>query len=506
MNNLKTELKSSEKATLQLTENQAVGYVTSGKNLVDINFKISSYRTNSQNLIYDFDKAFHEDKNLAVKWLFFARDVREGLGERDLFQKVFSHLISTHKSKNIEYLLSVIPEFGRWKDIFDIFEIIKDTKYEKFVIEMIKNQLETDLKAMAQNKSTSLMPKWMPRENTSSKSRVHLARYLQQKLGMKPSEYRKKIASLNKFLNTTEVLLSAKDVKRLDYERIPSLANLKYKNTFLRIDEERRREYLEKLSKGEAKMNMSVGYPHDIVHAYMKDQRFMRGSTRFNIDEALEGAWKNLKSLNLSNTIVIGDSSGSMCAVVGNTQVQALEVAHALGIYCGDHNTGPFKNKMITFSRTPKYLEWKDEDTLAAKLGIAFGYSEVANTNIEAVFELILKTAIKNHCKQDEIPGTILIISDMEFDSATDGRTDRTLFDSISEKYEKNGYKLPKICFWNVCGRSNTVPMQENENGVALVSGFSVNTIKLVTSGQLDPFLILKEVLEQERYKNIIWE
>jgi len=512
MNNLKNEVKAEEVSQLQYTENMALGHSTSGENLVDVNFKIASYRSNKKSIIPDFDKAFHDDKNLAVKFLFFARDAREGLGERDFFLRVFSHLIETHKSSNIEALIAAIPFYGRWKDIFDIYESIKDSPYEKFVIDLITSTLENDLNLMKNKKPISLLSKWAPRENCSEKGRIELARHIMKKLDWKPAKYRKTLSALNKYLNTTEIMLSAKEFNKINYEQVPSLANLKYKNAFLRNDEERRREYLGKLSKGEVKMNMSVGYPHDIVHAYMNNQRFTgsygwgHGTMKFKIDEALEGAWKNLPSLSLENTIVVGDSSGSMTATVGNTEVQAIEVAHALGIYCGDHNSGPFKNKMITFSERPKYLEWKDEDTLAAKLGIAFSHSEVANTNIEAVFDLILKTALKNHCSQEDLPKTILIISDMEFDGATSGRRDKTLFQEIKAKFKANNYEVPRCVFWNVSSRTNTIPMQKHENGVALVSGFSVQILKMVNSGKLDPFEILKEVLESDRYKKIIWE
>lgn len=512
MENLKSEVKSRDDAQLQYTENGALGYATSGKDLVDINFKVTSYRSDSSFLIRDFEKAFHHNKNLAVKWLFYARDAREGLGERNLFQKVFSYLIGTHRSGYLASLIKLIPEYGRWKDVFDIYPAIKDTQYEDLVIGMIKTQLEQDLVGILHDKPISLLAKWAPRENCSSQGRRQLARHIMAKLGMNPTRYRKTLAKLNKALKTTEIDLSSKNFGGINYEAVPSLANLKYKNAFLRNDETRRREYLGKLAKGEAKMNMAVAFPHEIVHAYRKSQRFQgqfgwgHGSTSFQIDEALEGAWKNLPSFELQNTIVVSDSSGSMTASVGNTDLQAIEVAHALGIYCGDHNTGPFKNKMITFSESPKYLEWKEDDTLAAKLSIAFNHSEVANTNIEKVFQLILNTAIKNHCKQEEIPGTILIISDCEFDEQTSGRTDQTLFGNLAKRYEVAGYKLPRLAFINLCSRSKTIPIQENENGVILMSGFSVQMVKMLYSGKTDPYEVLCETLNSERYKPIIWE
>jgi hypothetical protein len=149
-------------------------------------------------------------------------------------------------------------------------------------------------------------------------------------------------------------------------------------------------------------------------------------------------------------------------------------------------------------------------------LNIARRHNEVANTNIEAVFDLILATAVNNHMSQEEIPANILIVSDMEFDScATSGTATRngwggyyssskrptsTLFDTIAKKYASYGYKLPRLVFWNVNSRTGTIPVKENDLGVALVSGFSVNVAKMVMSGKTDPFECLLETLNSERY------
>jgi hypothetical protein len=506
MNQIKTELHTAEKAKLSYTENGALGHATSGRFLLDMNFKVTSYRKkNPKEAINDFMKAFMEDRNLAVKWLFFVRDAREGLGERELFRWCFNHLIATNKSDHAEALIKAIPEYGRWDDLL----VAMNTQYEDIAIHVMKHQLDEDLKNMAAGKPVSLCAKWMPRENTSNKARIALAKKIATAFGMSAKEYRKMVAPLNKYCKTVEVFASAKDWKRIDYNTVPSLANLKYKNAFMKNDATRRREYLEALEKGEAKINMSVGFPHDIVHAYTKGKISGGWGSRkvtYPVDTALEAAWKALKNIELSNTMVVSDSSGSMETKVGGTSISAMEVAHAIAIYCADHNSGSFKNKMITFSESPKYLEWSDNDTLATKLGIAFSHSEVANTNIEKVFNLILDTAVKNHCAQEDLPKQILIASDMEFDQATSGRTDITLFRNIKQKFAAYNYKLPKLCFWNICGRTGTVPVQENENGVALVSGFSVNTLKMVLSDKLDPYEALKDTLNSERYKDIIWE
>lgn len=129
---------------------------------------------------------------------------------------------------------------------------------------------------------------------------------------------------------------------------------------------------------------------------------------------------------------------------------------------------------------------------------------DCSNTDIEATMKLILNTAIKNHCSQMDMPKNVIIISDMQFDSSNSYyrmNWNETLFESISKEYEKYGYKLPKICFWNVCSRDfDTIPMQKNELGLVLCSGFSTTNMKMFMSGKIDPYAILLEQINNKRY------
>jgi len=231
-------------------------------------------------------------------------------------------------------------------------------------------------------------------------------------------------------------------------------------------------------------------------------------------DQALEVLWKALPNFgNLENTLVVADGSGSMGARIGKTNIRALDVANALAIYFAEHCEGGFKNNYITFSHTPQLVNLGD-GSLFSKKKIAEDHSEVANTNIEAVFELILKTAVNKKMKQEELPATILIISDMEFDECTSNRgawgwsrsdtkfatVNETLFAQLANKYAKYGYKLPRLAFWNVMSRTMTVPVQQNDAGVILVSGFSPAAVKLVLSGKADPYEALVDILKDPKY------
>ena len=261
-------------------------------------------------------------------------------------------------------------------------------------------------------KSISLISKWLPSENSSSAKTRQMAMKIIHALNVRPPQYRKMLSALRKYIDVTERKMSANRWEEIKYEAVPSRANLNYNSAFLRHDEQRRREYLGKLEKGETKINASVLFPHDIVHKYKKGDYGLNFASRS--DPALEAMWKALPNTvkDGEGTIVVADGSGSMSAHVGNTQVSAWEVAHALAIYFSERLTGPYKDQYITFSENPQLVRLGGCGTLVSKISTALRHCEVANTNIEAVFDLILSTAVRNHLTQNELPKNILIISD----------------------------------------------------------------------------------------------
>ena len=490
---------------VSITENGAVGYRTTGKNLLDLNFAVASLRKMPDTEVAKrFMKAFYEDQILAMKWLFYARDVRGGLGERRLFRVVMADLVKS-KPEMVIPVINLIPEYGRYDDLWCLLD---DDESATAVYHLIDKQLKADWDGMAAKKPISLIAKWMPSINASSAKTKEYGKKLCRALGMTEREYRKALSKLRKYLDVVEVKMSDKNWSEIKYEAVPSRANLIYNSAFLRNDEDRRRAYLGKLEKGETKINASTLFPHDIVHKY--------NMTRSK-DAAIEAMWKSLPDAvrECGNTIVVADGSGSMMTCVDNSScVTALEVANALAIYFAERSSGQFKDTYITFSERPQIVDLSKGKSLLDKLRIARMHNEVANTNIEAVFDLILDTAVDNKMSQDDLPKNILIISDMEFDScascngtrrdswgyAVRKAPDQKLFDVIAKKYAKAGYQMPRLVFWNVNSRTGTIPVKENELGVALVSGFSVNIAKMVMSGKVDPFECLLETLNSERY------
>ena len=491
---------------VSVTENGAVGYRTTGKDLLDLNFAVASLRKMpDMEVVKRFKKAFCEDKVLAIKWLFYARDVRQGLGERRLFRVVLADLVKSNPEMVIP-VINLIPEYGRFDDLWCLLD---DAESADAVYKIVDNQLKQDWENMSAKKPISLIAKWMPSINASSVKTKEYGKKLCKALKMTEREYRKALSKLRAYMDVVEVKMSDKNWSEIKYEAVPSRANLIYNNAFLRNDEARRREYLGQLEKGETKINASTLFPHDIVHKYMNNGWSARLKQK---DATIEALWKALPDAvkGCGNTIVVADGSGSMtCTVDHNSGVTALEVANALAIYFAEHSSGQFKDKYITFSERPRLVDFSNCKSLHAKLQTALVHSEVANTNIEKVFDLILNTAISNKMFQEDLPQNVLIISDMEFDHCAScgnsnrwecNRPTRKLFDVIAKRFADAGYTMPRLVFWNVNSRTGTIPVKENDLGVALVSGFSVNVAKMVMSNKTDPFECLLETLNSERY------
>ena len=498
----------------QQTENGATGYSTSGQNLVDLNFVVPSNHKNvSSNELEKFVQALNEDTVLAVKWLFYLRDVREGLGERDSFIKLFKTLWLTDPVSAVK-VVKLIPEYGRWKDVIDILaEFPSDNDLTETIYLLIKNQLKEDCVNFIEDKSVSLLAKWLPSINASGKSRK-LAKRICNKLALTFENYRKVLSTLRKYLDVTEVKTCGGKWNEIDYNKVSSNANARYLNSFMRHDPERRQKYLDELSSpvsSGAVMHASNLYPHEVYAKY--------SGYRPIVDQGIEELWNNLKNIeNVGNLLVVSDGSGSMVTKIAGSSIKAIDVSRSLGIFFSERCNGEFKDKVIEFSRNPRYIDLSNCKTLADKKNVMCQYNDCSNTDIEKVFDLLLNTAITHKIPQNELPQKILIISDMEFDFATTiccdysyGHYDhddvmsryRTLFETIKNKWIHAGYTMPGIIFWNVNSRTQTIPVQANECGVTLVSGYSPNIVKMIISGEINPYESLKSILNSDRYKVI---
>ena len=470
------------------TENGALAYRSTQSFCLDMFFKAGAMRNSSAKEIAEtVARAYAEDPDKTMKIIFFARDARGGLGERRFFRIAVSALME-FAPEAVRRNLEFFPEYGRFDDLC----VLLGTPLEKYAAEIIDTQLRFDKASMATGGKVSLLAKWMPSVNASSKETRNMGRRLAGLLGMSEPEYRRTLVSLRKYSDILENRLRERDYT-FNYEVQPSCAMFKYRKAFIRNDGERYTQFLNKVNSGEAKLNADRLYPYDIV----------RKAIEGNISEteriSLDTAWKSLPDLSAAkreNAIAVIDGSGSMNCGCG---IRPIDAALSLGIYFAEHNTGAFANHFITFSQTPRLVEIKGRD-IVEKARYCRTFNEIANTDLEAVFKLILKTAIKNHVPQSELPAKIYIISDMQFDYCVTGGNNNVLFQAVRTLYRQYGYNLPEVIFWNVNSRSDAMPVTRSETGAALVSGYSTAVFDMVMGGECSPESVMDRILASERY------
>ena len=401
----------------QYTENGAVGYVTTSHDLLDLNFAVPSFRKDiGYGYIVKFRDVLQDSPNLTLRWLLFLRDIKEGLGERDTFRHFLYCLSQFDSELCIKFLKTVeIENFGRYDDYINLFgklvdEVPKERAIRNEIVGILGKQLNADIANCMQKKPISLLAKWLPSEKASCRIKRRLAKELAFKFGMTKQEYRKTLSKLRKYLKIVEVDMSANKWENIDYEKVPSVANLRYSNAFYKHDEERQREYLDNLKNGKAKINANTLFLYDIVHKYGIFKYFLWDANRTTeIDETLEALWKAQEPpKEFSNTLVIRDGSSSMMCLVGNSGVTAMDVANALTIYLSEYNSEEYKNKFITFSHRAKLVDLSEEKTLRDKLLNLVEHDECEDTNVENVLSLVLR-AMKDSGKSVD---RLLFISD----------------------------------------------------------------------------------------------
>lgn len=472
------------------TENGAATYISTLSDCLDLFATIGAVRREPDERIIDcFSKAFAEDAAIAMKILFFGRDVRGGLGERRVFRVIINWL-AVHNPDSLRKNIALIPEYGRFDDLISLI----GTACEKDAIDIIREQLDKDMKS---ENDVSLLAKWLPSVNASNPDTIRMGKYIARSLGMSDEQYRKTVVTLRKKIRILENYLREKDYS-FDYSKQPSKAMFKYRKAFIRNDGQRYNSFMESVANGTSLIHTGTLMPYDIIAPC-----FQGWSINKNLTEAermtMDVTWNALENFGSGeNAIVVVDGSGSMYS--GSKPIPEA-VALSLGIYFAEHNTGVFHNHFITFSERPQLVEIKGRD-IAEKVCYCAEYNEAANTNLQAVFELILKTALKNKVPQEELPKRIYIISDMEFDYCVND-ADITNFEYARDIFEMYGYILPEIIFWNVASRNKHQPVTKNEQGVALVSGFTPRLFSMVAAGTTYPYTVMMEIIGSERYEKI---
>lgn len=461
-----------------VTENGAVTNRSTLNNNLDFFALAGAMRGNVPGAVKLFEKAFHTDKQLAVRTLFYLRDVRGGQGERTIFRECYKALwtLDAHLAG---VLLAFVPTYGRWDDVV---ELTSPATYPVFV-DMVKKQFESDEIAMAKSESVSLMAKWLPSVNTSSARTKAQGKNLAKALELKDSQYRKKVVALRKYIKLLEQDMSAKNWSEIDYSKLPSQAHRKHVKAFKRNDEARYTEFLAKVEKGKAKLNADTLFTYEVFDAISAGQ-----------DKAANAMWKSLPDFtNGNDALVVADVSGSM-------RGRPMSVSVSLALYYAEHNKGIFHNKFMTFSERPQLVDVVG-DTLAAKLRMIENAHWDMNTNLEAVFATVLLAAVNSGQGQDGMPKALYIISDMEFDQAVRNPSE-SIFDNAKAAFKVHALELPHVVFWNVNARQEQAPATKFDNNVTLISGLSQSTFQYAVEGKTPEELML-DVVNGERYAPI---
>ena len=467
------------------TENGADAKNTTDSALLDMFASIGSMRNRPEDeIIKKFELAFQEDPLGAMRCLFYCRDIRGGQGERRVFRVLLPYIAQKHYEE-LYRNLELIPEYGRWDDFYALIGTPMEEQFWPF----ISWKLFRDIKEMEAGRPCSLLAKWLKKADASSPNTRKLGIYTAKKLGMSVYDYKRLCVKLRRYIDVVEQRMSANEWDTINYPAVPSRAMMNYRKAFSRHDQKRFDEYLNKVQSGEQKINSATLYPYDIVEKILY---------RHEDSKALEVQWDNLPDYvdGDVNAVVMADVSGSMYG-------RPLATSIGLAMYFAERNKGAYQNLFMTFSGNPKFVEVKG-NTITQKINFISKAEWGMNTDLEKALLRILDVAIENRCSQEEMPKSLIIISDMEIDRCTSQNHRENFYDYVSRVYEEHGYKIPNVVFWNVNSRHDVFLADKDRKGVQLVSGQSASTFKnLIGCVDKTPVEMMYSVLNSERYQAI---
>lgn len=469
-----------KEATFTRTENGAVALNTTGDACLDLFSTIGSLRTATEERIQTlFSEAYQENPLFATKIVFYARDVRGGLGERQTFRTLLRYMANYH-TESLKSNIALIGVFGRYDDLYSLI----GTSLEKNMWVAMKKQFLEDLENLNQGNAISLLAKWIKTADASSRQTRALGILTAQKLGYSVYEFKRLIRRMRKQIKVVECLMSSNKWNEINYSAVPSRAMMIYRNAFMRHDEERFSSFINRAISGQEVIHSGALYPYDIV------SKILYQNEDSNV---LEAQWKQLPNYVAegTNAIVMADVSGSMYG-------RPLATSIGLAIYFAERNTGAYHNLFMTFSGNPSIVSLKGE-TLYQKIYNVKKADWGMNTNLKAAFDKVLDIALKGNVPQEEMPKSIIVISDMEIDAC--GDRDWSFYDKMSKKFKKHGYQIPNIIFWNVDSRNNVFHADSTRKGVQLCSGQSIATFEqLMGCIDLTPVEFMEKVINSERY------
>jgi hypothetical protein len=481
----------SRETNFAFTDNGALTNASSLSKVLDFFALGSAMRTRDEDDIWNlFMKALEENSTFALRALFYSRDPRGGQGERRAFRAVLRRMANHYAMRVwLQNNLKLVAEYGRWDDLWVLLGV--DETLDNIIASLVLVQLENDLNNVDGGGSVSLLAKWMPSENASSKVTKKQARLLRERMFMTPRQYRKVLSTLRAYLNVVETKMCAGEWDDIDYAAVPSKAHMNYRKAFGKHDPFGYASYLGRVEKGEEKINSGVLYPYEIFNKVL---------TSYGEDKTLEAQWAALPNYlegeNADrNVLVMADVSGSMSGA-------PISVSVSLALYCAERSKGIFHNKFLTFSERPELVEVSGM-TLRERMRNIQTSNWGMTTDLIKAFDLVLATAVKYRVRESEMPDMILIVSDMQFNKACRGNM-ATNLEVIKHNYAAAGYVAPQLVFWNVDAKNDTSPAKFDDRGVFLVSGCSPSILKsALNSTAVTPIDMMIDVLTQDRYSSI---
>jgi hypothetical protein len=460
------------------TANNMKARASTGNACVDLFSRIGAMR--GQDIVPLFLAAYAENKEYALRIALWARDVRGGAGERELFRQIL-RCLEVHGPEDISRLIPRIPDVGRWDDLLVFSSAVNKQQAYRLI-------------AASLFAGNGLASKWMPRKGPIA---TELSKFLgfgtqmvakrlpKDQGGLVVGRVEAQSSAYRKFLfehtNVVETKMCNRDWDNINFSHVPSLAAARYRKAFYKRTP-KFAEYVETLKKNPsaAKVNAAAVYPYDVI-------RGVKSATNNTEKEFIVAQWDALPNyIGDAPILPLVDVSGSMYTPAGGpkSKVSCIDIALSLGLYCAEKNLGPFKDTFLTFTSQSKLLHLKGD--IVTKMAQMARAEWGGSTNLHSAVELILDTAIKGNVEPENMPKMLLIMSDMQFDMCI--RHDDSAIQMLARKYSAAGYEMPKIVFWNLNASFDNSPVEYTKNDVALVSGFSPAILKSILSNNLEKF------------------
>lgn len=483
MNSFANAIQNKANQSIVTTENGAVTNATSFSNLVDMFYHMPASRGKDASPL--FKAAFSENPDYATVLAFYTRNPRGGQGERQLFKDYLGFLYKADRERFYK-VFQLVPTYGRFDDLYEFLD-------DERVASYFRLKIAEDLALAKSGQPFSLLAKWLPSENASSAKTIKTARKFMAIFRMSPRQYRQMLTSLRSVLAVTETLMSANKWDKIEFAKVASKAHTTYRKAFGKHAQALYEAYLNRVKKGEETIKASVLYPYDLV----KQISDRKG------DDTIEAQWKALPDYVQSKKAIMAvvDLSGSMSSHVPGMNMSCWVAAVSMGLYLAQRNTGPFHNILMSFDSKATFITLNDHHSLAQNFSTVQRHHTAMGTNVQSVFEELLKLAVNERIPQWEMPEKVFIFSDMQFNWAGQ----QTNFEAIKKQYVKAGYEMPTLVFWNLNSRVDETPVTKDETGTMLVGGFSPSVMKNALNGKITtPMDLMMDVINDPIYKPVL--